>query len=140
MPKYKIPVSWSMCDELIIEADSLEDAIDVAEESNLTAGSYIDGSFEVNHDILENCNDVYVDKIIVKCIVSAEDSSGFPTLYYIKIDCTKGQYEGGEHYAAAVLSAEEDGYKPYLAYDENDTAGRAMLVLADWDEVKVVSI
>ena len=58
MNKYKIPVSWSVCGIMEVEANSLEDAIDKAEDMPLpTDTDYIDGSFEVNRDMLEYYNE-----------------------------------------------------------------------------------
>ena len=54
--KYKIPVRWAICDDLIIEANSLEEAISQAEDAELTEGEYIDSSFEVDHDLLADGN------------------------------------------------------------------------------------
>ena len=56
MPKFTIPVSWTMIDDMEIEADTLEEAIDIAEESDLTKGEYCDSSFEVNHELAVQLN------------------------------------------------------------------------------------
>ena len=50
MKKWKIPVVWQMAGIVEIEADSLEEAIDLAEvdDVSLPDGSYIDDSFEVD--------------------------------------------------------------------------------------------
>jgi len=37
-----------------VEADSLEEAVSAAEEGSLPDGSYVEGSFEVDHSMLEN--------------------------------------------------------------------------------------
>lgn len=55
--KFTIPVSWNVSSEIEIEATSLDGALeqalycDLPEESN-----YIDGSFEVNTDCVEEMN------------------------------------------------------------------------------------
>ncbi len=46
---YKIPVIWEMFDYLVIEADSLSDAIEKAHQEPLTQGEYIDGSFSIDN-------------------------------------------------------------------------------------------
>lgn len=57
MNKYKIPCFWQMYAIMTVEADSLEEAIDIAEnESELPDGNYVDGSFEVDHDVLDEWN------------------------------------------------------------------------------------
>ena len=53
--KYTVFASWEMCGEVEIEADSIEDAIERVEwEFHLDDfnGRYIDGSFEVNEDLV----------------------------------------------------------------------------------------
>lgn len=54
--KYRIPVSWEMYGHVEVEADSLEEAISIAEsdETPLPDGDYINGSFEVDYEIAEN--------------------------------------------------------------------------------------
>lgn len=53
MPKFKLPVTWSVCAEVEVEADSLQDAVDRFDE--LTdhiplpeSPEYVDGSFELS--------------------------------------------------------------------------------------------
>ena len=57
---YNIPCSWTMYGHAEVRADSLEEATNIA-ESDQTAlprsGSYVDGSFEIDHDML---NDSYL--------------------------------------------------------------------------------
>ncbi len=59
MPKFKIPVSWTMVADMEIEAETLEDAISEAESAELPEGEYCDSSFEVNHDLIYGCPEVY---------------------------------------------------------------------------------
>ncbi len=57
---YNIPVSWEMMAIAKIEAESLDEAIEKAEDNNYplpTDSMYVDGSFEVNHDIIECYNE-----------------------------------------------------------------------------------
>ena len=54
--EYKIPCSWQVYGTLYIEADSWDEAIEKAEEHETplpTESSYVDASFEVDHDIIE---------------------------------------------------------------------------------------
>jgi hypothetical protein len=76
----------------------------------------------------------------VKCIVSCLNSNGEPDLYFIVIECTDEQYNDGDHYDAAKAQCEEDGYESYLAYDENDSAGNAMLPLFTWESATILDI
>jgi hypothetical protein len=54
---YKLPVSWEVIATQEVEADSLEEAIMIAEETNLDLpenSEYLDGSYEVNKEIIES--------------------------------------------------------------------------------------
>jgi hypothetical protein len=75
----------------------------------------------------------------IKTIVACRNANGEPDLYFVKVDCTSKQYENGEHYKAANLQAEREGYDAYLAYDENDSAGRAMLPLFKWESATTIT-
>lgn len=59
MPKFKIPVSWTMVADMVVDAPTLEDAIQEAELADLPAGEYCDSSFEINHELLHSCPEVY---------------------------------------------------------------------------------
>ena len=51
MKKFRIPVSWSMASDILIEAEDLKQAIELAIEAPLPNdedSSYIDCSFEVS--------------------------------------------------------------------------------------------
>ena len=49
MKTYRIPVVWSCAGTISVDAESIEDAIEQAEESSLpNNGEYIYGSFEVD--------------------------------------------------------------------------------------------
>jgi len=58
MKTYKIPVSWSVMATMEIEADSLEEGIEKADDASLpTDPDYIEGSFEVNREIIPCVNE-----------------------------------------------------------------------------------
>jgi hypothetical protein len=59
MPKFKIPVSWTMIADMVVEAETLDDAIALAEEADLPNGEYCDSSFEVNTELIYGCPAVY---------------------------------------------------------------------------------
>lgn len=72
--------------------------------------------------------------ITVKCIVAGINASGEPDLFFTKIICrTQNQIDEGEHYERAVKAANDEGYEAKLAYDEFDSAGKAMLPLFVWE-------
>jgi len=52
---YKLPVSWEVIATQEVEANSLEEAIMIAEETNLDLpenSEYLDGSYEVNRELI----------------------------------------------------------------------------------------
>ena len=55
MKKYKIPVSWQMYGYMDIKAEDWDEAIGIAEDetTSLPDGDYVQGTFEVDHDIIE---------------------------------------------------------------------------------------
>ena len=53
--EYEIPCSWQMYGYMKIQADTLEEAIDIAESDSRNLprdGSYVEASFEVDHDVI----------------------------------------------------------------------------------------
>ena len=57
---YEIPCVWEVYGTLEVEASSLEEAIELAEDTERTglpdSYDYIDGSFEVDRDVAEEIN------------------------------------------------------------------------------------
>ena len=77
MKTYKIPVTWSVCATMEVEANSLSEAITKAEDmsldtSLLTDPEYIDGSFEVNVDLIGYANDDLTKEEKEECNYSEE--------------------------------------------------------------------
>ncbi len=57
MPIFKIPCSWQMYGSLEIEADDLDEAVELAYSNECSLpdnGSYVDASFEVDHESVED--------------------------------------------------------------------------------------
>lgn len=58
---FKIPCSWEVYAYYEVEADSLEDAIDIVESGRIgyngfalpKNGGYVEDSFQIDHDIVE---------------------------------------------------------------------------------------
>jgi hypothetical protein len=71
----------------------------------------------------------------IKVVVSALNSNGCPDFYCCKILCSNEQLENGEHYRAAHEVALENGYGPYLCYDEFESAGKILMNNFDWTSV-----
>jgi hypothetical protein len=59
MPKYRIPIEWIVDATIVVEADNLEAAITAAELGPMPEGTYMDGSFEVREDLLQNNEEYY---------------------------------------------------------------------------------
>jgi len=60
MKKYRIPCYWEQYGEIEVEAKSLEEALDLAcgpETPLPPEGTYIEGSFTINYDMVEALND-----------------------------------------------------------------------------------
>ncbi len=76
----------------------------------------------------------------IRCIVAATNANGEPDLYFVMVYATEEQINNGEHYEVACAKACEEGYDAVLAYDERDTAGKAMLPLFEWNTAPVVDI
>ena len=72
---YKVPVSWQMYGYMDIEAEGWDEALEIAEDdgTSLPDGDYVDGSFEVDHDVLE------WEKEAERQQIRREADKGFPT-------------------------------------------------------------
>ena len=79
-------------------------------------------------------------KTQIKCIVSCINSNGESDLYFCIVRGSASDIEDGEHYSVAKTQCEKDGYEAFLAYDENDSAGSAMLPLFNWESATVVEL
>ena len=56
MAKFIIPCSWEMYGKIEIEANTLQEAIEKANEAPLPEGNYVDSSFEVDTEVLYDEN------------------------------------------------------------------------------------
>jgi hypothetical protein len=57
MAKFKIAVEWVTADEIIVEANSLEEAMAIAMDSDeMPEGYYVDGSFQINYEVTRMMN------------------------------------------------------------------------------------
>ena len=57
MTIFKIPCSWQMYGSLEIEADELDGAVELAYSTEYSLpdnGSYVEASFEVDHEVLDD--------------------------------------------------------------------------------------
>lgn len=51
--KFKVPVSWMVYGYVNVRADNIDEAIELADEANLPYGEYVEGSFEVDAEMIE---------------------------------------------------------------------------------------
>jgi hypothetical protein len=73
--------------------------------------------------------------MIVRCIVACHGFDG-PDLFFCKVECTKEDYNNGDHYIVARDKAEEEGCDgPFVVMDENDPGGRNILDKFVWESV-----
>ena len=81
------------------------------------------------------------DDHLVKVMVACSNASGEPDFYFVKVRCTQEQYDNGDHYDAAKDAASERDYEgAMVAFDENDSAGKAMLPLFVWESAGIIDI
>ena len=53
LKEYRIPCSWGLYGILYVEAESVEQAKLLADEEPLPSGDYMDGSWEIDEEMLE---------------------------------------------------------------------------------------
>lgn len=73
-------------------------------------------------------------------IVAGINANGSPDLYFVKVKCTEQELNEGEASQAAMDKAIEEGYEPKLAFDEFDSAGKAMLQLFIWESADTIEV
>ena len=58
MKTYKIPCHWRVYGFYIFEANNLQEALEKAEDENLPHGEYIEGSFEIDEEMIQYHNEL----------------------------------------------------------------------------------
>ena len=62
---WRIPVSWEVCGVVVVSADTLSEAIEIAEDKEgiipLPEGDYVDGSWRLTHENTEEVRELYND-------------------------------------------------------------------------------
>lgn len=65
---YQIPCTWTVCTTMLVEAESLKEALSYSEDLPLPENpEYIDGSFEINHQMIPHLNENLDPKEIAEC-------------------------------------------------------------------------
>lgn len=59
--KLQIPISWTVASDVEIEASSIEEATKIASNMLLPDGEFVDGSFDIDYDTLENINEGIIE-------------------------------------------------------------------------------
>lgn len=64
MKSWKIPVTWEVCSEITIEADTLEEAMEIARDDDgiipcPAFPQYVDGSWRLSMDEIEYIRECY---------------------------------------------------------------------------------
>lgn len=72
-------------------------------------------------------------EVVSRMVVAATNANGEPDFFFTGVTCSRTQYQNGEHYDFAKEIAKESGYEsPMVAYDEFNSAGKAMMPLFTW--------
>ena len=56
MKKFKVAVQWMMTATIEVEAEDIEDAIDIAADADLPEGEFLEDSFEVCDEMTHELN------------------------------------------------------------------------------------
>ena len=64
--------------------------------------------------------------------VAAVNGNGEPDIWYCYVKCTQDDIDNGDHYTFATELCEDEGYEPHLAFDEYDSAGKALMEHFVW--------
>jgi len=65
---YRIPVEWAVTGTVLVEAESLEEAISEADNAPLPCpDDYIEGTFQINHTMIPYLNDNLTTKEKNEC-------------------------------------------------------------------------
>lgn len=79
--------------------------------------------------------------MILRMIVAGTNPNGEPDLFFCKVECSQKDYQEGNHYDAAKrLASDEDWEQPFVAFDEKDAGGKAMLDKFTWESASIVTV
>ena len=72
--------------------------------------------------------------MIIKCVALAIDLGGERDLVAVKVNCTEGQVDNGDHFYQVTNYLEREGFEVLGVFDENDRAGNIMDKFA-WETI-----
>jgi hypothetical protein len=79
-------------------------------------------------------------KKIVRHVVACHNQNDDPDLYFVKVELSQRDRLRGKGRTLAKESAKDEGYQgPFICFDEEDSAGKALMPLFAWDTASVVS-
>ncbi len=74
----------------------------------------------------------------IKCLVMCRNANGEADCVPVVVECTKKEYENGEHYDAAEGICRENGYEPtFRVFDENEFGNLARALGLDVAEFNI---
>ena len=77
MRKFEIPIDWTMGKNVIIEAETLEEAMLLALKDDMKNGYYEDESIRIPMGILENMNNVTKEEVEKATRIVKEQSNEY---------------------------------------------------------------
>lgn len=71
------------------------------------------------------------------CVACNSNAEGEPDLFFCEVECTEQQHEEGDSYEMARQKAIDNDYEgPFVAFSEDDTAGKVLIEHFVWDSLK----
>jgi hypothetical protein len=74
----------------------------------------------------------------INCIVLAITPDGERDLMGVRVRCSEGSYDNGNHYYEAELYFERQGYCVLGVFDDTDIGGRNIADKFDWDSMPLI--
>lgn len=58
MQTFQVYATWTMTETFTVQAETLDEAIQIAEDHGLTSGEYLEGSFKVDREFSEELSEM----------------------------------------------------------------------------------
>lgn len=81
--------------------------------------------------------------MIVRVVIAGTNGNGDPDFYFCKVDAPEDAIAEGDHYVAARIQAQTDGYEgEMVAFDEDDIRDGPKFLLDQfvWDSATTVKV